>query len=1111
MNGFMPSRHHIHTRPFAVLAMLLALSGVAYAANVSTQARPDYQRLLFDFGGPARMQVAQGNGSVTLTFNKPITGSLTSINSTLSPYVTASSLSGDKKSVTLKMNKQYRVRQFISGNMVGVDILTNSIVAPPPEPKKETTPAPAKAAPEAVAEKKPSEVAKPAPQAIREEPSPILTTKPEPVPVLEAPARAPAEPLVEPAPVMAQPQPEVQPLLTTKEAAESSPAVAPLTTKEPEPVITPDPSPASEPVIENPAEEIEPEQAAAETALPPVEPNKPFLISTRNTKAGTEINFPWGERTAAAVFERGRDIWIVFSRERDAKPKLLAGLLPKAVVRVQQYKLPGATVLRLTTDGTLHAGTRQVEGTYEWNIMLSSERPTASLDIPVTAEASDSQRQLLLKAFDVAAPLPFYDPTLNDRLLVVPTFESGRGVAMLKQFPELQILPTQQGIVVASLRDDISIRRTRAGVVVLGEDSLAVSQNLPIYSADARPVPGASAAAGVLIPYDQWYVGATDFPKEREARLRAIASATPLQSADSMMRMIQLYLGQGMAVEALGYLELLKQEHPEYYNERKLAVLSATSYLLLDRIPEARAAINRPELEGVAEAAMWRELIDIFSPTVTTSVERLQSEAEAENDAAQAKAADAAVEAEGQVPVAMPMQGPMLPMVPEIFDFLGYNKTYIRFYPPRIRQRLAVISAEAYIRNGQEEEALKTFDTLNRDGILGPVQTYAEYTLGTVAAKKSKVKEALQIFDRLATQYDDPFIQSKARFAAIMLRHAKGMETPDATINALESLRLSWRGDALQRDILFTLAQLYKDNKRYDDTLRTWKYLLDSFPGDPDTLTISGDMAQLFQELFLEGLADEMPPLKSLALFYEFRELTPIGEQGNEIIQKLADRLAAVDLLDRATQLLENQIKFRLSGEDRARVGARLALLYLLNQQPNEAVGVLEMSNYGEADLALRRQRMQLTAQALSDLGKHEEALSMLFSDDTKQADLLRLDILWEMKDWPNVINQAEDILSDRPNLTAMLDMRETEVLMKLALGYSFEGDSIQLRYLRDYYTGLLPESQYKEIFSFLANDSAPLDPEDFELVAKQISDAEGFLDTFRKQIAEGKLSETVK
>ncbi len=1133
----MPSHYHIRTRTLFVLASLLALSGVAYAANVSTQSRPNYQRLMFDFAGPARMEVAQGNGTVTLTFSKPITGSIDAIAPKLQPYVTASSLSANKKSITLTLDKPYRVRQFISGNMVGIDILTERPLNPTPAkpaPAPEPTPAPKPAAPKAA----PAPIAAPEPLAPAPQPEPKPEPKPQPVkapePVTPEPAAPEPEPEVSairdtPSPILstkpveteaptAEPKPSagLSPEMAEK-AATTAPLVRPLlTTKTPEPVVeapaAPEPEAAPEPApeVEAAPVEIEAEAAAAETAMPVADPDKPFLVSAKKTAAGTDINFPWGERTAAAVFERDHDIWVVFSREKPVDTALLASVLPKQVTALQQFKLAGATVLRLSTDGTLHPTTTQAEGTYEWNLSLSPVQPSASLDIPVAAQTVEGNRQLMLKVFDVSPPLTFYDPALGDRLIVVPTFELNRGVATLKHFPELDILPTQQGIAVVSRRDDLRASQGRAGVKLLADASLAISASLPIYSADNRPVPGASAAADVLMPYDQWYVAPADFAREREARLNAVVSGKPAQAAGNLMRMVELYMGQGMAAEALGYLDLLKRDHPEYVAENKLNVIGAASLVMLDRVPEATKTLAAPELEGVAEAAMWRELVKIFVNTSVSEVEQMQADTEAETAARMQAAADAAVESGDDIPVE-PVAMPAPPPAPLTFDFLSYNTPYIRFYPPRMRQHLAVVSADAYLRNNQPEEALKVYDTLNRDGILGPVQGLAEFTLGSVAAKKGKNDEALKLFDRLGTRYDDPLTQVRAKYAAIMLRHTNGLETPENTTNALEALRLSWRGDTLQRDMLHTLAQIYNDTKRYDDTLRTWKYLIEMFPGDTDMLAISGDMAQLFEELFLGGLADEMPPLKSLALFYEFRELTPIGTKGNQIIQKLADRLASVDLIDRAAQLLENQVKFRLSGEDRARVGARLSLLYLLNKQPQQALDVLEVTNYGEAPLELRRHRIQLTAQALSDLGKHEEALSMLFHDDTPKADLLRLDILWAMKDWPNVINTSEDILTDRANLTSALTPHETEVLIKLALGYSFEGDTTQLRYLRDYYTGLLPESQYKEVFNFLTNDTTPLDPEDFQLVAQQISRTEGFLDTFRKDVAEGKLSEAVK
>ena len=68
----------------------------------------------------------------------------------------------------------------------------------------------------------------------------------------------------------------------------------------------------------------------------------------------------------------------------------------------------------------------------------------------------------------------------------------------------------------------------------------------------------------------------------------------------------------------------------------------------------------------------------------------------------------------------------------------------------------------------------------------------------------------------------------------------------------------------------------------------------------------------------------ERIPLTALALYDEYRELTPAGSEGDEMIGRLADRLVGVDLLDRAVALLDHQIKFRLKGEKRVEVRTKL-------------------------------------------------------------------------------------------------------------------------------------------------------------------------------------------
>ena len=65
---------------------------------------------------------------------------------------------------------------------------------------------------------------------------------------------------------------------------------------------------------------------------------------------------------------------------------------------------------------------------------------------------------------------------------------------------------------------------------------------------------------------------------------------------------------------------------------------------------------------------------------------------------------------------------------------------------------------------------------------------------------------------------------------------------------------------------------------------------------------VEDDAQALFSQIFLSSKGDDLPPVDALAMFYEFRDLTPIGRRGDEMIRRLADRLVAVDLLGQASE-----------------------------------------------------------------------------------------------------------------------------------------------------------------------------------------------------------------
>jgi hypothetical protein len=1080
------------------LAIACLMAWTASSATVSATKSKTYGRYNFAFKEPTKLKAAVDGDTATLTFDKPVAASPEEIAAALPDYVRYASVSTDKKRVTLKLHQPYRIRQFVSGSSVGVDLVGVASGEHKTTAKQIATtqkhPLPTQAQIMAATSPSANNAA-------------ILTTKDvkkDGPPAATKAATQPAdhaEKPPEPASLKNhQPQhtsePSTDAMLTTKSGPEKIPEAAHTPQKQASPTE---------------ATQTPHEQEA--TAEPPptkqtiaAKDDANFLVSAKSENGETTINFPWKERTAAAVFRRANDIWIVFSRTKNMNAKLLLSVMPKHVINVMQYDYQGNTVLRLMTDGNLEAAASQVTGEYGWNVVLGPKTAAPTLDVSMAADALDGTSRLILGIFDISPPLRFFDPTAGDLMTVVPSFENGRGVAIRRSFPELTILSANQGLAVISQRQDLKTSQTRSGLILDADGGLSISESLPIL-AGSTPIVGASANSGVMMPYEQWHVPHDAYMETLFSRLQTVAAASTATKANSMLELVKLYLSEGMAPEASGVLELIRTQSPEYYVANKLALLHAVTQVLMNHIDTAAKHLAAPELVNLEEAMLWRQLVAVYAPAATTA-EAVQKSTEAPAQPATAPNAEGP-DSDTLEPSNVPATNAIATR--PVFQLLKYNKQFIRFYPPRIRQRLSVMAAEAYIQDGQEEKALATYDILMRDGIVDPVKLDAEYALASAARKKEQLDQALEILDRLGKQGSNPRVAAMARHAAAKLRHAKGKSPPEEAADALENIRLAWRGDAVERSMLTDLIALYTESKRYDDVLRSYKAILDGFPDDPEALSISGEMSQLFQRIFLDDLADDMPPLKALSLFYEFRELTPLGEQGDLIIQSLADRLAAVDLLSRATQLLEHQIKFRATTEARARIGARLALLYLFNKQPKEALSVLEVTNYGESAPALLRQRQQLTAEALTSLGSHEEALGVIYNDISPEAAQLRLEILWAMQDWPNIVNRAEDILNARPNLTEPLSTKETEVLLKLALAYTFESDYVQLRYLRDYYMPLIPDSAYKQIFDYITNDTTPLDPEDFAMIAQQISRTEGFLGTFKAKIAEGKLSEAIK
>ena len=181
---------------------------------------------------------------------------------------------------------------------------------------------------------------------------------------------------------------------------------------------------------------------------------------------------------------------------------------------------------------------------------------------------------------------------------------------------------------------------------------------------------------------------------------------------------------------------------------------------------------------------------------------------------------------------------------------------------------------------------------------------------------------------------------------------------------------MAWRGDETEAEALQLLGRLYAEDGRYRDAFQIMRTALTAYPRSEMTRRIQDEAAVAFDSLFLGGKGDAMPAIDALSLFYDFRDLTPVGRRGDEMIRKLADRLVSVDLLDQAAELLQHQVDNRLQGAARAQVAVRLAVIYLMARKPDRAIQVLRATRSADLPNELRNQRLLIEARAQSDVGR---------------------------------------------------------------------------------------------------------------------------------------------
>ncbi|POF28204.1 tetratricopeptide repeat protein [Roseibium marinum] len=793
---------------------------------------------------------------------------------------------------------------------------------------------------------------------------------------------------------------------------------------------------------------------------PPASPETPpaeFAEEVRNfvsaeaRRIGNTVRvvFPFSEPVSSAVFRRNDSIWLVFDTDATIDTRGMVSALAETAETIDVHQFEDYQILRMDMNDPVLA-TVGVDGN-AWSLVIGDMILEPSIPLKLERNIRGDGGSVLRVLYqDPQNIRQVEDPYVGDTISMVTGFGPPRGLLKPQNFVDLSTLSSAQGIAIASKSDGVKMK-------ILGDDVIIEKDGgLSLSSEYLRG--GTGAFNRIIDPEESNYIEfvslSTEGPGAYRSRLQELqdrlAKSPEGKRRKPLMALARFYLAHQFAQEAQGLMKLALEEEPALAEDSSFNLMMGAAQTMANRPEEAYAHLNRPELKNSPDAAIWQTIVDVKLGHWTPAR------------------------------IAMPR-----------------GRAVVGNYPSAIQTEFKLAAAQALVE-------VNDFGIAN--GILAEIEPSevtraqaARYDIlrGRVADASGRSQEALTVFD-LVTRSEDRPRAAEAGYRALRIRYRDGELGIDETIDRLAGLATSWRGDEIELKTLRFLAQLYAERGHYREAFEAMKSAVQAEPESDTTRLLQEEMNGLFNSLFLDGKADEMPTIKALALYYDFRELTPIGRQGDEMVRLLAKRLVEVDLLSQATELLRHQVDNRLKGAARAQIAADLAAIYLMDRKADEALRVLNRTRQASLPSTLERQRNIVEARALTESGRPDLALELVRNMRGSDVDRLRGDTFWAAESWREAGEQFEAMHGSRWSDNIPLDDLERRDILRAGIAFSLAGDQLSLDRLQTKYMTKMSNSPEALAFEIVTR-SIETQGVEFLEVANQLADVDS-LETFLKE-----------
>ncbi len=779
--------------------------------------------------------------------------------------------------------------------------------------------------------------------------------------------------------------------------------------------------------------------------------NDPDAIEYSKLGDNHQLKFDLGSSNSkAASFIRGKYLWIVFDQEKIFTFKEEAIFSNFAIVRSSS-----GTVIRIKLEeGFKNAKMeRQSKG---WALSVTTENTDKwKKDLELIPQSLLEEDGFVIRGnFSSHEIINFEDPEFSENMRVIPVSSSGARVISPKESVEYNILKTIQGVAIGFSSDDVLIEKRDDYVKVVVDSTL--DENIYINANNFPGLLDQYLNIPTILPYIDKNLDILDF-NERKAQLIFEASSAE-DDAEGFLKNLDLakfFFIQEFYHESVDTLDFMKKRYPDLFTQSFLArTLKAIGHTIAGE--HNRASIEYDSLlaysdvKQIAELQLWNKYNEFSLGNNIYSIGFIQN---------------------------MPY--------------------FLKLYSDDKYWPLAFAEIELAL-NANDLTLLEKFFKALKNPPEGELANSLKYYKANYYRKKGQINLARQyLVDLTYKDEEDLFNSSRSEFDLIKLRVDQNDIPKAEAIEALDSLRFKWRGDQLEYEILLQLASYYKDVGDIMNALRAYQYIRVSFSNKVSNFYVVSEMAKIFNEVFLPGgLGEKMDDFTLVALFFEFKELNPIGEKGDDIILDVSKRLVKLDLLDNASDLLRHQIKFRLNGKKRVTTADNLAVILIMDNKPREAMLILDETDNDNFNFQEYKYRLRLRAQSLIMLEEYDEALDRIKDDDSSDAETLRRQILYSQARWSDyadrVGNSFEDLIDNLGR-----DVSARQDILRLAISYYMLGINDQLSMISNRIGSA--DVELSDTINLMSTSAVPVDIRNLE-ASLNIDQMQNLLSKYKNQ-----------